>query len=193
MNDFSWPSAPLGVVILHGSCASLQMWLSFSIFVFHFYSWFFLFFFWSFSPQCSRSIWFPWQGNLVRGQMGITCLDELPHCWFTIHWRVKIPLVFCFPLQIKLGSFQSVQWGTNLGCFGKDSHEGVCKYKNVPWEINVCIWLPNQHILLVATLEVFKLFLCVFPLVICALFSPPWFYQTDIFEFLGLCYIMCFS
>lgn len=45
MNDFSWPSAPLGVVILHGSCASLQMWLSFSIFVFHFYSWFFLFFF----------------------------------------------------------------------------------------------------------------------------------------------------
>lgn len=130
---------------------------------------------------------------LVRGQMGITCLDELAHCWFTIHCWVKIPLFFCFPLQIKLGSFQSVQWGTNLGCFGKDSHEGVCKYY-VPWEIHVCIWLPKQHNLLVATLEAFKLFLCVFPFVIYALFLPPHHdFITDIFEFLGSCYIMCFS
>lgn len=122
---------------------------SFSIFVFHLYSFLALL-----TSVCWEHLISLAMKLLVEGQMGITCLDKLAHCWFPIHCWVKILLVFCFPFQIKLGSFQSVQWGTNLGCFGKDSHEGVCKYY-VPWEMDVCIWLPKHHNLLVATLEVF--------------------------------------
>lgn len=124
---------------------------SFSIFVFHLYSCFLALLTsvsWEHLISLARKL-------LVEGQMGITCLDELARCWFAIHCLLKILLIFCFPFQIKPGSFQSVQWGTNLGCFGKNSHEGVCKYY-VPWEMHVCIWLPKQHNLLVATLEAFR-------------------------------------
>lgn len=123
---------------------------SFSIFVFHLYSCFLALLTsacWEYLISLARKL-------LVEGQMGITCLDKLAHCWFAIHCWVKILLVFCLPFQIKLGSFQSVQRGTNLGCFGKDSHEGVCKYY-APWEMHVCIELRKQHNLLGATLEVF--------------------------------------
>lgn len=140
-----------------------------SIFVFHLYSFLALL-----TAVCWEHLISLARKLSVEGQMGITCLDELAHCCFAIHCWVKILLVFCFLFQIKLGSFQSVQWGTDLGCFGKDSHEGVCKYY-VPWEMHVYISLPKQHVLLVATLEVFRwsFFSVFFTLVLYALFD--WF------------------